>query len=100
MIETPDTPKKSRRGFAGMSVEKRTEIAKRGGARVPHSKRSFSADKELARESGRKGGKGVPADRRSFATNRTLARKAGQKGGLATRAKMQQKLKEESDVRS
>ena len=47
---------KHKRGFASMSLEKRTAIAKKGGASVPASKRSFSKDRNLASEAGRKGG--------------------------------------------
>jgi len=50
------TDQKSRRGFASMSVERRTEIAKRGGASVPAHKRSFSSDRDLAAMAGAKGG--------------------------------------------
>jgi general stress protein YciG len=50
------TTTKSRRGFAAMSVEKRTEIARKGGANVPASKRSFSRDRDLAASAGRIGG--------------------------------------------
>lgn len=44
------------RGFAAMSVEKRREIARKGGASVPSQKRSFSKDRALAMRAGRKGG--------------------------------------------
>lgn len=54
-METITKPK-SRRGFAAMSVEKRTEIAARGGAAVPNEKRSFYKNRELAVSAGRKGG--------------------------------------------
>jgi general stress protein YciG len=46
----------SKRGFASMSVEKRREIASRGGKSVPAEKRSFSQNRNLASEAGRKGG--------------------------------------------
>jgi uncharacterized protein len=49
-----NTPKP--RGFAAMSVEKRTEIARKGGASVPADKRSFARSSSLAIEAGRKGG--------------------------------------------
>lgn len=48
----PGKPK----GFAAMSPEKRTEIARKGGLSVPSDKRSFSKNRELASEAGRKGG--------------------------------------------
>ena len=47
---------KSKRGFGGMSPEKRTAIATKGGSSVPNDKRSFSKDRTLAAEAGRKGG--------------------------------------------
>jgi general stress protein YciG len=47
---------KSKRGFASMSLEQRTAIAKKGGASVPADKRSFSQNRSLAAEAGRKGG--------------------------------------------
>jgi general stress protein YciG len=50
-----DKPKQ-RRGFAAMSLEQRTAIARKGGASVPDEKRAFSRDRALAVEAGRKGG--------------------------------------------
>ena len=50
------TTTKARRGFAAMSLEKRTEIARKGGASVPSDKRSFSVSRDLASSAGRKGG--------------------------------------------
>lgn len=50
-----DKPK-SRRGFAAMSPEMRREIARKGGASVPHHKRTFSRDRDLAATAGRAGG--------------------------------------------
>lgn len=44
------------RGFAAMSVEQRTAIAKKGGAAVPAHKRSFSRDRDLAATAGGVGG--------------------------------------------
>jgi general stress protein YciG len=46
----------SKRGFASISVEKRREIASKGGRSVPAEKRSFSQNRNLATEAGRKGG--------------------------------------------
>ncbi|QTC92871.1 con-10 family general stress protein [Brevundimonas goettingensis] len=45
-----------KRGFASLSPERRSEIAKLGGRSVPEEKRSFSQNRDLAREAGRKGG--------------------------------------------
>lgn len=47
---------KQRRGFAAMSYDKRTSIARRGGLAVADEKRTFARDRQLAREAGRKGG--------------------------------------------
>lgn len=47
---------KSKRGFASMAPEKRKAISAKGGRAVPLEKRSFSRDRDLAREAGRKGG--------------------------------------------
>ena len=51
-----DKPK-GKRGFASMSPEKRSEIARKGGMSVPADKRSFYRDKLLAAKAGAKGGK-------------------------------------------
>ncbi len=51
-----DKPKKPR-GFAAMSAEQRTEIARKGGASVPNEKRLFSVRRDVAADAGRKGGK-------------------------------------------
>lgn len=42
--------------FAKISTERRREIASLGGKSVPREKRSFSQNRDLAREAGRKGG--------------------------------------------
>ena len=44
------------RGFAAMSRDKRTAIARRGGLAVADDKRTFARDRQLAIEAGRKGG--------------------------------------------
>lgn len=46
----------SSRGFASMDQARQRAIASKGGQRVPHEKRSFSRDRELAAAAGRKGG--------------------------------------------
>lgn len=53
---TPHGPSPARRGFAAMDKERQREIARKGGASVPDSKRSFSRDHDLAAAAGRKGG--------------------------------------------
>lgn len=47
---------KSKKGFASMCPEKQKEIASLGGKAVKSENRSFSRNKDLAREAGRKGG--------------------------------------------
>jgi len=54
-----DTVKPNRvhlRGFASLSLERRREIAAKGGASVAADKRSFSQNRDLAASAGRKGG--------------------------------------------
>ena len=75
------------RGFAGMEQEKQRAIARKGGANVPHDKRSFAQDRALASDAGRKGGRAVAPQRRSFAQNRALAAAAGRKGGLISQSR-------------
>lgn len=53
---TETTKPKSRRGFGAMSPERRREIARKGGAAVPASKRSFALNSDLAASAGRTGG--------------------------------------------
>jgi general stress protein YciG len=79
MAEKP----KSKRGFASMSLEKRQEIASKGGQSVRKENRSFSRDRELASTSGRKGGTAVSAENRAFSKDRALAKSAGKLGGVA-----------------
>jgi len=75
------------RGFASMDQKKQREIARKGGANVPHEKRSFAQDRTLASEAGRKGGRSVAPQDRSFAQNRALAAEAGRKGGQASQSR-------------
>ena len=75
------------RGFASMEHDKQREIARKGGANVPHEKRSFAQDRTLAAEAGRKGGRAVKPEHRSFAQNRALAAAAGRKGGQTSQSR-------------
>ena len=75
------------RGFASMDQEKQREIARKGGANVPHEKRSFAQDRALASEAGRKGGRSVAPQSRSFSQDRALAAEAGRKGGQASQSR-------------
>jgi uncharacterized protein len=75
------------RGFASMDENKQREIARKGGANVPHEKRSFAQDRALAAEAGRKGGRAVKPEHRSFAQNRALAAEAGRKGGQTSQTR-------------
>ncbi|WP_442756159.1 KGG domain-containing protein [Methylocystis sp. JAN1] len=85
-----DEPRKSKRGFASMSPEKRREIARKGGKSVPAGKRSFSQDAKLAAKAGKKGGQSVKPANRSFSRDHALASEAGHKGGTASHKKRQQ----------
>jgi general stress protein YciG len=78
------------RGFAGMDQERQREIARKGGANVPHDKRSFAQNRTLASEAGRKGGRSVAPQHRSFAQNRALAAAAGRKGGQTSQSRRHQ----------
>lgn len=62
-------PGKLRRGFACLSMERRKEIASKGGSSVPSEKRAFARDKMLASRSGTLGG------RASGITKRKLSKK-------------------------
>jgi general stress protein YciG len=73
-----------------MDQEKQREIARKGGANVPHDKRSFAQDRALASAAGRKGGRAVAPQSRSFAQNRALAAEAGRKGGQASQSRRTQ----------
>ncbi len=56
-LATPEiNPPRAKRGFAAMSLERRLEIARKGGASVPSEKRSFARNRDLAVTAGRKGG--------------------------------------------
>lgn len=79
-----DQPKKLHRGFAAMDPEKQRAIARKGGESVPHFKRSFSRNHELAAIAGRKGGQNVAPQDRSFSRDHELAAAAGRKGGEAS----------------
>ncbi len=85
--DTRSHPANASRGFAGMDQDKQRAIARKGGANVPHEKRSFAQNRALASEAGRKGGRSVAPQARSFAQNRELAAEAGRKGGLASQSR-------------
>jgi general stress protein YciG len=73
-----------RQGFAGMTEEQRTAIARQGGKAVPAASRAFSQDPGLAARAGASGGRSVPPAKRSFARDPALAARAGKAGGEAT----------------
>ena len=87
MSRERNAPTGTARGFAGMDQDKQREIARKGGANVPHEKRSFAQNRALASEAGRKGGRSVAPQDRSFAQNRALAAAAGRKGGQASQSR-------------
>ena len=61
-LHMTDEPK-AKRGFAAMDPERLREIAKKGGANVPHERRPYARDRKLAAEAGRKGGLAKPKTR-------------------------------------
>ena len=71
----------SKRGFAGMTPERRREIAAKGGKSVPANKRAFAANKDLAIKAGRKGGAQARPSKRPFSMDPALASRAGKAGG-------------------
>lgn len=81
---------KQRRGFAAMSQEKRSEIARKGGraAHVKGTAHQFTS--EEAREAGRKGGQ-------TTAKNTEHMSEIGRKGGAA-RAQRAQEILDASDA--
>ena len=79
-----EEPKKSTRGFASMTPERRREIASMGGKSVAREKRVFVTNHALAAAVASKGGKSVPAEKRAFSRNHALAVEAGSKGGRAS----------------
>ena len=74
-----------KRGFAGMTPEKRKEIATKGGKSVPAEKRAFSQNRALASRAGVKGGKAARPNKRSFTMDTDLASRAGKIGGAKSR---------------
>lgn len=77
--------RKAKRGFAAMSLEKRREIASKGGQAVKPENRAFAKDKDLAAEAGRKGGAQSPGKRR----RRIPATRAAASPKLETMAAME-----------
>ena len=94
-----ERPGSGLRGFACMDVNKQREIARKGGANVPHEKRSFAQDRALAADAGRKGGRAVAPAARSFSANRDLASEAGRKGGRAAQSERRRRVKEAHDMK-
>ncbi len=55
----------SRKGFASLTPERRSEIARMGGLAVPAERRSFSQNHDLARDAGRRGGAASKGSRKT-----------------------------------
>ena len=68
---------KKPRGFAAMTPEKRSQIARMGGSSVPPEKRAYAVNRALAAKAGSKGGKASRPEKRSFKMDPELAAKAG-----------------------
>jgi general stress protein YciG len=70
----------SKKGFAGMTPERRKEVAAKGGKSVKPENRSFATNRDLASKAGRKGGAKTRPEKRAFHMDRELASRAGKKG--------------------
>jgi general stress protein YciG len=77
-ISTTGTRPMVARGFAGMDVEKRREIARRGGKAAHAQGRAHRFTTEEARAAGKKGGDSVSRDREHMAA-------IGRLGGIKNR---------------
>ena len=55
--DSPEKPKKKRRGFAAMSPEKQREIASKGGKSAHQKGTAHQFTSEEARQAGTKGGR-------------------------------------------
>jgi uncharacterized protein len=64
-MATRKTKKNSGRGFAGMSDERRREIASKGGRAAHQRGTAYEWDSESAAQAGRKGGKASAARRKN-----------------------------------
>jgi general stress protein YciG len=68
----------SGRGFASMDDNKQRDIASTGGSSVPHDKRSFSKDPQLAAEASREGGQQSGGQRQDQTDRQGQGREAQQ----------------------
>ncbi len=71
-----NTSKRGRRGFASMDMEKRREIARKGGKAAHEKGTAHEFSSQEARQAGQKGGTIASQDREHMA-------EIGRKGGLA-----------------
>jgi general stress protein YciG len=74
-IQSQNTNRTSRRGFASMDPARQREIASKGGKAAHETGAAHEFTSEEAREAGRKGGKAVSQDREHM---RQIGRKGGQ----------------------
>jgi general stress protein YciG len=74
----PPRPLERKRGFACLSVEKRREIARKGGQAAHALGVAHEFTAEEAREAGRKGGRAISKDRLYMAA---IGRKGGKQSG-------------------
>jgi general stress protein YciG len=84
-VVSDDSVKKSlptrttaKRGFAGLEINRRREIASKGGMAAHQKGTAHTFTSDEAREAGKKGGEAVSRDRQHMA-------EIGRKGGAATR---------------
>lgn len=84
----PEIKKKSRKGFASLTKERMSEIARKGGVQAHKNRRAHEWTSEEARASGKRGGKKILEDR-----GVDYFKELGRRGGLA-RARARRILKE------
>ncbi len=86
--ESTDAPK-GRQGFASMSLERRREIAGKGGKAAHAQGKAHQWTAEQAKEAGRKGGLAAQAKGLGHRWRTTAeAQEAGRKGGTATQERL------------
>jgi general stress protein YciG len=78
-IAAPAAPSKAHRGFAAMSAEQRSDIARRGGKAAHAAGTGHEWSRETAKAAGSKGGKASSVDSAAMAER-------GRKGGAARNA--------------
>lgn len=90
---TEETKKKSKRGFASMTKEKRQEIAAMGGRKAHALGVAHEFGPKEGREAGAVGGRAVSKDREHMAE---IGRRGGRERSLRAKEKQDSKVKADS----